>query len=71
MYTQSTLRYHNTEGSRFATVRLMTIHVYDPCPVRPSTTDLWRNTVATQASFPYLVRLQLFPGVHVLLLILF
>jgi len=41
----------NTVGSRFATVRFTTIHSYDPCPVRPSTHDLWYITVATQASF--------------------
>ena len=46
----------NTVGSRFATVRLTTIHFYDTCPVEPSTADLWCVTVATQASFPYLVR---------------
>jgi len=30
----------NTVGSRFATVRFMTIHFYDSCPVGPSTPDL-------------------------------
>jgi len=43
-------------GSRFATVRFMMIHVYNPCPVRLSTPDLWCITIATQASFLYLVR---------------
>jgi hypothetical protein len=43
-------------GSRFATVRFTTIHFYDPCPVGPSTPDLWCITVATQSSFLYLVR---------------
>ena len=42
-----------TVGSRFATVRFTTIHFYDPCRVGPS---LWCITVATQASFLYLVR---------------
>jgi len=28
-----------TVGSRFATVRFMTIHFYDPCRVGPSTHD--------------------------------
>jgi hypothetical protein len=40
-----------TVGSRFAT-----IHFYDPCPVGPSTPHLWCITVATQASFLYLMR---------------
>jgi len=44
-----------TVGSRFATVRFMTIHFYDSCRVGPSTPDLWCITVATQASFLYLV----------------
>jgi hypothetical protein len=43
-------------GSRFATVRFMTIHFYDPYRVGPSTPDLWCITVATQASFLYLMR---------------
>ena len=43
-------------GSRFATVRFTTIHFYEPCRVGPSTPDLWCITVATQASFLYLVR---------------
>jgi len=46
----------NTVGSYFATVRFTTIHFYDPCVVGPSTPDLWRITVATQAYFLYLVR---------------
>jgi len=46
---------HSTVGSHFATVRFMMIHFYDPCPVGPSTPDLWCITVATQASFLYLV----------------
>ena len=41
--------------SRFTTVRCRTIHSYDPCRVGPSTPDLWCITVATQASFLYLV----------------
>jgi len=45
-----------TVESRFATVGFTTIHFYDPCPVGPSTPDLWCITVATQASFLYLVR---------------
>ena len=60
-----------TVGSRFATVRFTTIHFYDPCPDGPSTADLWYITVATQASFLYLVRFYLFSGVHVFLLFLF
>jgi len=44
-----------TAGSRFATVRF-TIHFYDTCPIGPSTPDLWCVTVATRASFLYLVR---------------
>ena len=46
----------STLGSRFATVRFTTIHFYDPCLVAPSTPDLWCITVATQASFLYLLR---------------
>jgi len=49
----------------------MTIHFYDTCPVGPSTPDLRYITVATQASFLYLVRVQLFSSVHVFLLFLF
>ena len=45
-----------TVGSCFATVRFTTIHFYDRCPVGPSTPDLWRITVATQAYFLYVVR---------------
>jgi len=48
-YTGRVLK--NTVGSRFAT-----IHFYDLCPIGPSTPDLWRITVATEASFLYLVR---------------
>jgi len=47
------------------------IHFYDPCTVAPNSPDLWRITVATQASFLYLVRFQVLLGVHVFLLILF
>jgi len=54
-----------TVGSRFATVRFTTIHFYDPCRVGPSTPYLWCVTVATQASFLYLVRFLLFSDVHV------
>ena len=61
----------HTAGSRFATVCFTTIHFYDPCPVGPSTPDLWCITVANQASFLYLVHFWLFPGVHVFLLFLF
>jgi hypothetical protein len=43
--------YVSTVGSRFTT-----IHFYDPYRVGPSTHDLWCITVATQASFLYLVR---------------
>jgi hypothetical protein len=46
----------STVGSRFATVRFTTTHLYDLCRVGPSTPDLWCITVATQASFLYLVR---------------
>jgi hypothetical protein len=46
----------NTEGSRFVTVHFMTINFYDPCRVGLSTPDLWCITVATQASYLYLVR---------------
>ena len=41
----------STVGSRFTT-----IHINDPCRIGPSTPDLWCFTVATQASFLYLVR---------------
>ena len=57
-----------TVGSRFATILFRTIDLYDSCPVGPSTPDLWCITVATQAFFLYLVRFQLFCGVHVFLL---
>ena len=60
-----------TVGSRFATFRFTTIQFYDPCRVGPSTPDLWCITVATQASFLYLMRFLLFSGVHVFLLFLF
>jgi len=60
-----------TVGSRFATVRFTTIHFYELCPVGPSTPDLWCITVATHASFLYLMRFQIFSAVHVFLLILF
>jgi len=46
----------STVGSRFAAVRFRTIHFYDPCRVGPSTPDLWCITVATHATFLYLVR---------------
>ena len=46
----------NTVESRFATVRFLTIHFYDPRQAGPSTPDLRCITVATQASFLYLVR---------------
>jgi len=45
----------STVGSLCAMVRFMTIHFYDPCPVGPSTPDLWCITVAMQASFLYSV----------------
>jgi len=45
-----------TVWSRFAMVRFTTVHFYDPYQVRPSTPpNLWCVTVATQASFLYLV----------------
>jgi len=46
----------NNVVSRFATIRFKTIHFYDPCRVEPSTSDVLRITVATQASFLYVVR---------------
>jgi hypothetical protein len=46
----------STLGCRFAKVRFTAIHYYDPCRVGPSTLNLWCITVATQASFLYLVR---------------
>jgi hypothetical protein len=45
-----------TVRSRFVTVRFTTVHFYDPCGVGPSAPNLWCITVATQASFLYLVR---------------
>jgi len=48
----------STVGSCFAMVRFMTIHFYDPCPVGPSTPDLWCITAAMQASFPLLSAFQ-------------
>jgi len=44
-----------TVQSHFVMVRFTTIHFYDPCRVGPNTSDLWCITVATQASFLYLV----------------
>jgi hypothetical protein len=52
-------------------VHFMTINFYDPCRVGPSPAAWWSSTVATQASFLYLVRFQLFSGVHVFLLFQF
>jgi len=49
------VRYRSIVGSCFATARFATIHFYDPSRVGPSTPDLWYITVATQASFLYLV----------------
>jgi len=69
--TKSTLFYTSTVGSRFATVRFMTIRFYVPCPVEPSTSDLWYITVVIQASFLYSVRFHFFSGVHVYLIFLF
>jgi hypothetical protein len=45
----------DTAGSRLATVRFTTFHFYNPCRVRPSTSDLWCITVATQVSVLYLL----------------
>jgi len=45
----------STVGSCFA-IRFTTIHFYDPCRVGLSIPYLWCITVATQASFLYLVR---------------
>ena len=64
-------RERDTEGSHVAMVHFTMIYFYDPCRVRPSTPKLWCLTVATQVSFLYLVRLQLFSGMHVFLLFLF
>ena len=61
--------FQSTAGSRFATARFTTIHFYDPCRVGPSNPDLWCITVATQASFLYLVRFQLFSSVFLLFLL--
>ena len=61
----------STAWFRFATVRFTTIHLYDPCPVGPSTPHLRSVTVATQVSFPYSVRFLLFSAVHVFLLFVF
>jgi len=71
MTTKEKAGYHSvnyvyTVGSRFAAVRFTT-----PCRVAPSSPNLWRVTVATQASFLYLVRFWLFSCVHVFLLFLF
>jgi len=49
-----------TVGSCFVTVRFMTIYFCDPCQIGPSTPDLWCITVATRASFLFLVRFLLF-----------
>jgi hypothetical protein len=57
----------NKVGPRFATVRFTTIHFYGPCPVGPSTANLWCITFASPPSFLYLVRFQLFSDVHVFL----
>jgi hypothetical protein len=48
---------NTTVRSRFATVRFRMIHFYDLYRVGPSAPDLWCTTLATQASFLYLVRL--------------
>jgi len=58
-------KHTSTVGSRLEMVRFMTIHFYDPCPVGPSTPDLWCITVAIQASFLYLVCFWLFSDVLV------
>ena len=58
-------------GLVFRPFLFMTIYFYNLCRVGPSTPDLWCMTVATLASFLYLVRSQLFSGVHVFLLSLF
>jgi hypothetical protein len=60
-----------TVGSQFVTIYFTTVHFYDPCRIGPSTPDLWCITVATWASFLYLVRFQLFSGVHVFLFFYF
>jgi hypothetical protein len=51
--------------------RFTTIHFYDPLWAGSSTPELWCITVATQASFLYLVGFLLFSRVHVFLLFLF
>ena len=55
MYTHACAHTY-TVGSRFAMVRFMTIHFYDPCPVGTSTPNVRCITVTTQASFVYFVR---------------
>jgi hypothetical protein len=60
----------STLGCCFVTVPF-TIHFYDPCRVGPSTPDLWCITVATKASFLYLVRFYIFSGVQVFILFMF
>jgi len=62
---------NNAVGDGFATVRFTTIHFYDPCPVGPSTPDVFCFTVATQAPCLYLVRFQIFSGVHVIFIFCF
>ena len=49
------LHFIYTLGSRFATVRFTAIHFCGPCRVGLSTPDLWCITLATQASFLYLM----------------
>ena len=73
IYTHTHTHTHKHKYSRvsFAAVRFTTIHFYDSCGVGRSTLDLWCITVATQASFLYLLRFQLFSGVRVFLLFLF
>ena len=46
----------STVGSCFVTVHFMTNDIYEPCPVGPSTPDLWCITVTTRTSFLYLAR---------------
>ena len=64
-------RYRNRVGSRFATVDFTTIHFYNPCPVGTEHSRLVCITVATQASFLYLVHFYFFSGVRVFLLFFF
>ena len=52
----------------FCDASFTTIHFYKPCPVGPTTPDLWCITVATQVSFLYVVHFQRFTGVRVFLL---